>query len=540
MDSNISLQTPSSQLFLGNYISLNGSNIAMNVSSSNISLQSSKAESINISGSNLGISLDSNILFLGGPNIQSTLIQNSNNTISMSQSAINISGSNVNEISITGSNYGIVFSSNNLYVGGSNMDNIYMYSYDSIVKFTSNVFSFVNESGTILLDNQSIYIGGSNQETANITGANFNFIMDGTTLSLSNTGNQLTLTSDSTYIGGQNVSTAQIEGFQYALSLSSNYVGMSNETGRIEMGSNYGYFGGPLIESMTMMTSNSQIVMSSNILLQTGPTTMELSEKGVKIGGAVIFDDIYARNGNFSSNVNVGDKLSFCSGNFSNQHWQIYLDKKSDFTSDLLIKSVNNTLITYTDDFSSELLNFTGKHRCDMHEHEKVFSNGHVKHIGKIVTSFGRYKDLNNKDMIQIDEAIPIVELSCVPFDSRVFGVICEFEKEGNTRNFKIGNLQFRNQKAAGDNKVVINSHGEGGIWVCNVNGNFKNGDLITTSFIQGMGMNQGNEVVKSYTVGKITCDCNFDVKSDIYTCEYFRYKGKLLKKAFVGCVYKV
>ena len=233
------------------------------------------------------------------------------------------------------------------------------------------------------------------------------------------------------------------------------------------------------------------------------------------------------------------NRLHFAHGSVSNEHWDMYLEPKTLSSSDLVLKSVNNTLITFTDDFEPELLNFTGKHRCSYEEHD-------VKRIcpGLIVRSIGKYLDLDDKDMIKIDEAIPIVRLSRKAYDSRVFGVVCNIEEANDkTRSFRIGNMQFRHNKKVINSKVVVNSHGEGGIWVCDIGGPLKQGDLICSSTIPGLGMKQSipsKSHVMSYTVGKITCDCSFKLDSKVYKCERFRYKGKTYKKAFVGCVYKI
>ena len=85
----------------------------------------------------------------------------------------------------------------------------------------------------------------------------------------------------------------------------------------------------------------------------------------------------------------------------------------------------------------------------------------------------------------------------------------------------------------------MINSVGEGGLWVCNVNGSLKNGDFIVSSSISGYGMRQDDNMYYNYTVAKITCDCDFDLSSKVYRCEEFEYRNLKYRKAFVGCVYK-
>ena len=85
------------------------------------------------------------------------------------------------------------------------------------------------------------------------------------------------------------------------------------------------------------------------------------------------------------------------------------------------------------------------------------------------------------------------------------------------------------------ENRYVINSLGEGGIWVCNEGGNLENGDYITTSNIEGLGMKQNDDLLHNYTVAKITQDCDFnDSKKYIE----FEHSGSLYRKQFVGCTY--
>ena len=88
------------------------------------------------------------------------------------------------------------------------------------------------------------------------------------------------------------------------------------------------------------------------------------------------------------------------------------------------------------------------------------------------------------------------------------------------------------------DRRVVVNSIGEGGIWVCNINGNLENGDYITTCEVPGLGMRQDSEMLCNYTVAKITQDCNFRINASNYDVEEFEFEGKTYRKAFVGCTY--
>ena len=83
-----------------------------------------------------------------------------------------------------------------------------------------------------------------------------------------------------------------------------------------------------------------------------------------------------------------------------------------------------------------------------------------------------------------------------------------------------------------------INSVGEGGIWVSNVAGDLENGDYICSSNIPGYGMKQEDDILRNYTVAKITQDCTFDLNSKDYDCKEVEHDGTIYKVAFVGCTY--
>ena len=68
---------------------------------------------------------------------------------------------------------------------------------------------------------------------------------------------------------------------------------------------------------------------------------------------------------------------------------------------------------------------------------------------------------------------------------------------------------------------------------VCNINGNLENGDYITTSAIEGLGMKQDDDLLHNYTVAKITEDCDFSSGTTQTAHNGQAYKWKL-----VGCTY--
>ena len=113
---------------------------------------------------------------------------------------------------------------------------------------------------------------------------------------------------------------------------------------------------------------------------------------------------------------------------------------------------------------------------------------------------------------IHVNEAIPVVKISTKAQDKACFGVISSGEDPNESgREQRTGHIVGVFHKESGDNRVYVNSLGEGGVWVVNTNGNLEAGDYITTSNVSGYGMKQTSEFLANYTVAKITMDCNFN-----------------------------
>ena len=76
------------------------------------------------------------------------------------------------------------------------------------------------------------------------------------------------------------------------------------------------------------------------------------------------------------------------------------------------------------------------------------------------------------KSAITIDESLPIVSLSNVAQDKACFGVVSKMEESNAAYRTEItGGLVSESVKIAGDNRAVVNSVGEGAIWVVDTNG---------------------------------------------------------------------
>ena len=178
--------------------------------------------------------------------------------------------------------------------------------------------------------------------------------------------------------------------------------------------------------------------------------------------------------------------------------------------------------------------NFTGQHRCEDFSDELTDAE-----VGLIVVSSGQYNNETGIDKPTINESLPIVKLSSKRNQKSCFGVLSDKEdRNGGPREYKFGCFVSVDQPEETLNRLIVNSLGEGAIWVCNINGNLENGDYITTCEIPGHGMLQDDDLLHNYTVAKITQDCTFELDNPYYDCVEFEFEGNTYRKAFVGCTY--
>jgi hypothetical protein len=168
-------------------------------------------------------------------------------------------------------------------------------------------------------------------------------------------------------------------------------------------------------------------------------------------------------------------------------------------------------------DRAAALINFTGQHRCFVYD---VKCQDATNHKGMVVSANkNTYYDMSQsttelitgKRAITINESLPLVSLSNVAYDKTCFGVVSDAEDPNGNREGAMGNIVSVHEKQLGDNRVFINSVGEGSIWVCDINGNLESGDYITTSNVLGYGMKQDDDILHNYTVAKTTMDCDFN-----------------------------
>ncbi len=188
---------------------------------------------------------------------------------------------------------------------------------------------------------------------------------------------------------------------------------------------------------------------------------------------------------------------------------------------------------------------FTGQHK-NFSEDSNINSKDHE---GLIVVSSGKYKSyehyVNSQDPIKlnnidINESLPIINLSSMPKQKSVFGVITTYDNECPpiNNNQIVYDYETSDYERSLHGRLRINSVGEGAIWVTNINGNFQNGDYITTCAIPGYGALQDDDLLHNYTVAKITCDCDFDNLPSWIKTRNVTHNGQTYKAAFVGCTY--
>jgi glycerophosphoryl diester phosphodiesterase len=167
-------------------------------------------------------------------------------------------------------------------------------------------------------------------------------------------------------------------------------------------------------------------------------------------------------------------------------------------------------------------------------------------HEGLVVCSVSKYRSYDPilqqpiENKISINESLPVIKLSSAPNEKSVFGVVTShsnnpLKRENGTIVFDNDEYDFERDIGG---RIRINSVGEGGVWVCNQNGNLQNGDYITTSGLPGYGMKQEDDFLHNYTVAKITCDCDFTNLPNYIQTRDLVHNGFLYKCAFVGCTY--
>ena len=260
--------------------------------------------------------------------------------------------------------------------------------------------------------------------------------------------------------------------------------------------------------------------------------TVKIKEN-LYVGGCIFAQSTYASYFNITTIHLQTEKMVTNEINFTdkfnlNCYWSQYVDViEPGKVADFIFMSKNGTSIVFTDDFQPSVLNFTGSHRLVYKKPKKLKKSFNVE-PGMLVISTGKYRNLQGEDKCTIDEALPVVTLSKRSKDKRVLGIIGDMHSD--TNQFKIGNIQFKNGSGKDDKRYLIQTTGEGLIWVT---GRIRNGDLICTSDLPGYGRLQDDDIVRNYSVAKATCGYKSSQKK-----KNIIYKGRKYTCYLIGCIY--
>lgn len=154
-----------------------------------------------------------------------------------------------------------------------------------------------------------------------------------------------------------------------------------------------------------------------------------------------------------------------------------------------------------------DALDFTGQHKNLMNQ------NIDTTKVGLIVSATNNHINLDNSVTSTINESLPYCVLANTDNDKKVFGVISNKEDTNTSREYSTGRFVSAYKKTnTNEQRLFINSVGEGSIWVCNKNGTLDNGDYITSTTVTGYGGKQSDDILHNYTVAKITRDCDFSL----------------------------
>ncbi len=123
-----------------------------------------------------------------------------------------------------------------------------------------------------------------------------------------------------------------------------------------------------------------------------------------------------------------------------------------------------------------------------------------------------------------ISSTLPTVTLSCRANDPRVLGALVSESSLPSGHWYPA---------RPGDRFGQVNAVGEGRVWVCDLNGAIQAGDYITTSPVAGYGQKQDDDIMHSYTLGKVTESPDWEKIE-----ETVEYQGRTIKVYLIGVVY--
>ena len=193
-------------------------------------------------------------------------------------------------------------------------------------------------------------------------------------------------------------------------------------------------------------------------------------------------------------------------------------------------------------------LTFTGQHAVYVSSTSITQSNISsyagliVKSVDQGYLSYNMNSKLNTgSNAITSTEALPIVDLTRSDMQPGVFGVLSDMPNTDMTINFSSITSAYSNSPGFTNNlygRLLVNSLGDGALWVTNINGNINSGDFLCSCSIPGHARKQDDNGMYNYTVAKATMSCDFDIRSSNYRCETIEWNASSFFRAFVGVTY--
>lgn len=242
-------------------------------------------------------------------------------------------------------------------------------------------------------------------------------------------------------------------------------------------------------------------------------------------GGSIATGDTDVITIDSSNNVGIGTTSPDCQLHVKQSAWQAEKDGEQGIKIEnshgnkwnLFHNNNSDLLFVYNGLYKGYLLDTSNVQQIDFTGQHRSLLNNNITEssVGLIVSTNGTYINTDNTLNPTINESLPICDLSNMDNDKKVFGVISDKEDIGDNREYASGSfvsvIEKRNQN---EQRMYINSVGEGAMWVCNKNGTIENGDYITSTNVTGYGgkqtLNEG--ILMNSTVAKITCDCVFSL----------------------------
>ena len=147
---------------------------------------------------------------------------------------------------------------------------------------------------------------------------------------------------------------------------------------------------------------------------------------------------------------------------------------------------------------------FTGAHEA------RIAPQSPALQPGMVVSATGVIQmRTDEKGNPALSSTLPEVTASTAPNDPAVFGVF--------VKNAALDKDHWYAAKD-GEEFAVVNALGEGRVWVCDANGPVQLGDYVTTSAVPGYAQRQDDDLLHSYTLGKVIESVDWNTVTETIT----------------------